>query len=377
MTLSLVAVFIPVLFMGGLLGRLFHEFAVTISVAILVSGVVSLTLTPMLCSRFLHPEHAQPPRARCTRRSSASTSRSLGFYERTLRLGDGPPPRRPWLFSLGILAGTVRAVHGRPQGLHPERGHRPASSATHRDRRGHLVRGHGAAPAGGGGDRRARTPTWTPSCPRSAAAAARQLDEPGPHVHPPQARAPSASSRPTRSSASCSPSSRRCPASACSCRTRRSSTSAAGSHESQYQFTLQGTDLDALYAGADALLERGCASCPSCTDVTSDLQIKNPQVDVDDRPRPRRRARRDRAADRGGALRRLRLAPGLDHLHAEQPVLGDPRAAARVPARPRRAAAASTSRSRAAQLVPLGAVATLSPRRGPAHASTTRARCRR
>lgn len=55
MTLSLVAVFIPMLFMGGILGRLFREFAVTISVAILVSGVISLSLTPMLCSRFLRP----------------------------------------------------------------------------------------------------------------------------------------------------------------------------------------------------------------------------------------------------------------------------------------------------------------------------------
>ncbi len=55
MTLSLVAVFIPVLFMGGIMGRLLHEFAVTISVAILISGFVSLTLTPMLCSRFLRP----------------------------------------------------------------------------------------------------------------------------------------------------------------------------------------------------------------------------------------------------------------------------------------------------------------------------------
>jgi len=56
MTLSLAAVFLPVLLMGGILGRLFREFAVTIGVAILVSGVVSLTLTPMLCSRFLRPE---------------------------------------------------------------------------------------------------------------------------------------------------------------------------------------------------------------------------------------------------------------------------------------------------------------------------------
>ncbi len=56
-SISLVAVFIPILFMGGLIGRLFHEFAVTLSLAILVSGVVSLTLTPMLCGRFLRPEH--------------------------------------------------------------------------------------------------------------------------------------------------------------------------------------------------------------------------------------------------------------------------------------------------------------------------------
>ncbi|MBW4518525.1 MAG: efflux RND transporter permease subunit [Scytolyngbya sp. HA4215-MV1] len=57
MTISLVAVFIPILFMGGILGRLFKEFAVTMGVAILVSGVVSLSLTPMLCSRFLRPPH--------------------------------------------------------------------------------------------------------------------------------------------------------------------------------------------------------------------------------------------------------------------------------------------------------------------------------
>ena len=55
MTLSLTAVFIPVLFMGGIMGRLFHEFAVTIMSAILISGFVSLSLTPMLCSRFLKP----------------------------------------------------------------------------------------------------------------------------------------------------------------------------------------------------------------------------------------------------------------------------------------------------------------------------------
>src|SRR5204863_4964199 len=55
MTISLAAVFLPVLFMSGILGRLFHEFAVTIGAAILISGFVSLSLTPMLCSRFLKP----------------------------------------------------------------------------------------------------------------------------------------------------------------------------------------------------------------------------------------------------------------------------------------------------------------------------------
>ena len=59
MTFSLAAVFIPVLFLGGLIGRLLHEFAVTIAAAILVSGFVSLTLTPMLCSRFLGPPSSE------------------------------------------------------------------------------------------------------------------------------------------------------------------------------------------------------------------------------------------------------------------------------------------------------------------------------
>jgi HAE1 family hydrophobic/amphiphilic exporter-1 len=59
MTISLVAAFIPVLFMSGMLGRLLREFAVTICVAILVSGFISLSLTPMLCSRYLRPPHDQ------------------------------------------------------------------------------------------------------------------------------------------------------------------------------------------------------------------------------------------------------------------------------------------------------------------------------
>src|SRR6185295_8971240 len=83
MTISLVAVFIPVLFMGGLLGRLFHEFAVVISVAILVSGFVSLTLTPMMCSRFLSSERNKQ-HGSLYHATERAFQRALAFYERTL-----------------------------------------------------------------------------------------------------------------------------------------------------------------------------------------------------------------------------------------------------------------------------------------------------
>jgi HAE1 family hydrophobic/amphiphilic exporter-1 len=86
MTISLVAVFIPVLFMGGVLGRLLHEFAVTISAAILVSGFVSLTLTPMLCSRFLKPINHHATRGRFYVLTERLFQSSVNLYERTLRL---------------------------------------------------------------------------------------------------------------------------------------------------------------------------------------------------------------------------------------------------------------------------------------------------
>src|SRR5213080_2450956 len=96
MTVSLVAVFIPVLFMGGILGRLFREFAITISVAILVSGIVSLTLTPMLASKLLkasairanalHEDTGKPVRRRgWWGFTEGFYSRVLQFYEWSLR----------------------------------------------------------------------------------------------------------------------------------------------------------------------------------------------------------------------------------------------------------------------------------------------------
>ncbi len=85
MSTSLVAVFIPLLFMSGLIGRLFHEFAVTVTLAIFVSGVISLTLTPMLCSRFLKREADYRKPGAFIRACEGAFNWLLGHYETGLR----------------------------------------------------------------------------------------------------------------------------------------------------------------------------------------------------------------------------------------------------------------------------------------------------
>ncbi len=84
MTISLVAVFVPVLFLGGIVGRLLREFAVTISVAVLISGFISLTLTPMLCSRFLG-HSGRESHGRLYNWSERVFNNLLSLYDRTLR----------------------------------------------------------------------------------------------------------------------------------------------------------------------------------------------------------------------------------------------------------------------------------------------------
>jgi hydrophobe/amphiphile efflux-1 (HAE1) family protein len=81
-SLSLIAVFIPLLLMGGIVGRLFREFAMTVSIAVLVSALVSLTLTPMMCARFLSHHHGE--HGRLYRMIEAMFDAMLGFYRRTL-----------------------------------------------------------------------------------------------------------------------------------------------------------------------------------------------------------------------------------------------------------------------------------------------------
>ena len=82
-SISLIAVFIPILLMGGIVGRLFREFAVTLSVAIVISMVVSLTTTPMMCSRILRP-HAEEKHGRIFQASERVFQRIMGHYETSL-----------------------------------------------------------------------------------------------------------------------------------------------------------------------------------------------------------------------------------------------------------------------------------------------------
>ena len=147
MTLSLAAVFIPVLFMGGIVGRLLHEFAVTIGVAILVSGFVSISLTPMLCSRFLKPPHSQ---------------RHGWLYNAFERMFDGWLHLYDWTLrlslryravtmavSIALLVGTGYLFTVVPKGFLPSED-QGRLQGEHRGGAGHRLRRHGAPPDAGG-----------------------------------------------------------------------------------------------------------------------------------------------------------------------------------------------------------------------------------
>jgi HAE1 family hydrophobic/amphiphilic exporter-1 len=118
MTLSLAAVFIPVLFMSGILGRLLHEFAVTIGAAILVSGVVSLSLTPMLCSRFLQAS-GEAHHGRLWSFFERIFDGVLAVYDRTLRVTLGHKIAT-MAISAAVLVATVYLFIAIPKGFLPD-----------------------------------------------------------------------------------------------------------------------------------------------------------------------------------------------------------------------------------------------------------------
>jgi HAE1 family hydrophobic/amphiphilic exporter-1 len=276
MTISLVAVFIPVLFLGGLIGRLFEEFAVTIGVAILVSGFVSLTLTPMLCSRWLKPHTESERHGWIYLAIERAWVASLRWYERSL--GWVMRHRRTALaFSGLILVGTGVLFQVVPKGFIPSEDTNQLWATTetaegtsydamvqHQQAAAAIVQedpnidGFMSAVGGGGRistvnqgrfimhlkDRAERD--------MSADQVAQSLSGklaavPGMRVfisNPPVLDIGGRSSK------------------------------------SQYQFTLTSSDLEALYQ-ASAALERRMQEIPGLSGVTSDLQILNPQVQVE------------------------------------------------------------------------------------------------
>ena len=118
LTMSLIAVFIPLLFMSGLVGRMFREFALTLTIAVVASAVISLTLTPMMCGRLLRESDEERPQGALGRRFSALVERTVDFYHRSLQ----------WVLrhqggtlavTLATLAATIALYVAMPKGFLP------------------------------------------------------------------------------------------------------------------------------------------------------------------------------------------------------------------------------------------------------------------
>jgi hypothetical protein len=141
--------------MSGLIGRLFHEFAVTVSLAILVSGVISLTLTPMLCSRFLRAEADSPKPGKFSRACERGYQWLLGHYETGLKW-----VLRHQRFTLAVTLLTMAATVWLTPSCRKDffRNKTPASSWARPGIAGHFIRRDGAlrksrghaSPSGGG-----------------------------------------------------------------------------------------------------------------------------------------------------------------------------------------------------------------------------------
>ncbi len=269
MTLSLAAVFIPLVFMAGIIGRLFREFAVTIMIAILVSGFVSLTLTPMLCARFLKSQ--KEPNARAlVQRVRARVRRGAARLRAEPRVGDGASPAVRCVFSALILVATGVLFVIIPKGLFPADdtgfliGH-------DRSRAGHVVYGDGAAAD-------ARDEGALAGHEHRRLHVERRQLESGQSQHRAQAGGAAAAGGPdgARAHAPACPASRGC---RCSSRIRRAFASAGEARRASTSSRCRGTISLALYASAQQLAAK-LRTTPPLTDVTTDLQNNNPQVTV-------------------------------------------------------------------------------------------------
>ena len=282
MTLSLAAVFIPVLFLGGIIGRLFHEFAVTIGSAVIVSGIVSLTLTPMLSSRFLRPEKATGHGA-VYNAIERGFQWTLGGYEAGLKWV--LKHRRFTMVVLFAVFGvTIYLFMVIPKGFLPsednggffvstqaEEGISYPSMMRHQQEVAAIMAKNPyvsrfMSSSGGGGNQGFMFVHLKPRSQRPPIDKVIQMlwpkvnSVPGMRVfmvNPPPIRL---GGRPSRS---------------------------------EYQFTLQGPDTKQLYAASEKL-QGEMKQVPILRDVTSDLEIKSPEVDLD--------IDRDRAATLGVSM---------------------------------------------------------------------------
>ncbi len=274
MTLSLAAVFLPVLFMGGIIGRLFHEFAVTIMVAILISGFVSISLTPMLCSRFLRP--ALGRHNSLHRFSEQILDGMVSAYSWALR-GVMRHRAATMIIAAGTLAATVYLSALVPKGFIPNQDIRQLQGNTEArqdisfDAMVRLQQQTAAAIASdpnieafisfmGTGNQQGSVNQGrfflrlTPRTERKLSPE-QVIDELRPKLdavtgmrtylsNPPLVRIGGNQTR------------------------------------SLYQFALQSTDLDALYRGT-AEFEKRMRMLPGLSDVNSDMQISSPMLNVD------------------------------------------------------------------------------------------------
>ncbi|HUX32292.1 MAG TPA: efflux RND transporter permease subunit [Gemmatimonadaceae bacterium] len=277
MTLSLSAVFIPLMFMGGQIGRLFQEFAVTISVAILVSGFVSLTLTPMLCSRLLKAK-GEVTHGRWFNATERGFQRLLAAYERSLHW---VMRHRPYAvgFSVVVLLLTALLFSIIPKGLFPP------------DDTGQL---NGTTEAAQG--------TSYPEMLRlQKIAMARLAKDTNIVSYTSSVGGGFGSSNQGRLSVTLKPEGQRPSADAMVAELTKRMSGIPGlavyfqnppaihiggrSAKSMYQFTLQGSNIDTLYAEAGALMGR-MEKLPQLSGVTSDLMNRAPILRVHiDRPR--------------------------------------------------------------------------------------------
>jgi HAE1 family hydrophobic/amphiphilic exporter-1 len=274
-TFSLIAVFIPVLLMGGIVGRVFREFAVTVAVAILVSGFVSLTLTPMLCARVLKAhDHTRRPNI-VLRAFEATFASWLRAYEwaldrvlayKSIMLG----------VTLLTLAGTVALYVMVPKGFFPQ------------EDTGFLI---------GVTESATDTSFEAMSERQKALAALLQADPAVEYINSTVgAGGPNSTTNYGRFFISLKPKHERDSAQVVIGRLRRTALQVPGLQaffqsiqnlniggrisKSQYQYVLQSGDSDALYRLAPQMSEK-ISKVPGLLDVTTDLYIKNPQLTVE------------------------------------------------------------------------------------------------